>query len=205
MKEDLYKKYLRNIKNGKTAIRKEYVDRGYFSYCSKRDIYNLSNSKTIIIDGFNANFYEFIDSTVNCIYKKINVNNKTIYLGKIGNELSNRFYESSDFKENLFGYNISISVDQINHVIKKHSNINENKRGQKIITKDDLKLLPKLLINSEIVLKLGKSKDNRNIYKFISKDSNGTYNLIEFISYKNKRLGFQSLYIQQKKAHAPTE
>lgn len=205
MKEKQYKKYLRNIKNGKTAIRKEYVDGGYFSYYSKKELYNLYNSKTIIIDGFNANFYKFIDDTVNCIEKKKNVENKTIYLGKIGKELSNRFYERADFKENLFGYNISISIDQINHVIKKHSNINENKRGQKIITRDDLKLLPKLLINSEIIIKLGKSKDNRNIYKFISKDSNGTYNLIEFISYKNKRLGFQSLFIQQKKAHAPTE
>lgn len=195
MKEDLYKKYLRNIKNGKTAIRKEYVDRGYFSYYDKREINNHNNSKKIMIDGVNICYDEYLEEAFKQINNKSKINNINLYLGKIGKRLSQKYIEMNGLKENIFDYHISIGIDGINHTINKHGDKSEINRGQKPITINDIRMIPNLLLNSEIIVYMGKSKDNRKIYKFISKNNDGSYNMIDFINNNRKQLGFQSLYI----------
>lgn len=195
MKEDLYEKYLRNIKNGKTAIRKEYVDRGYFCYYDKREINNHSNSKKIMIDGVNICYDEYLEEAFKQINDKNKTGNTNLYLGKIGKRLSQKYIEMNGLKENIFDYHISIGIDGINHAINKHGDRSEIKRGQKPITINDIRMIPNLLLNSDIIVYMGKSKDNRKIYKFISKNNDGSYNMIDFINNNRKQLGFQSLYI----------
>ena len=196
--EDLYKKYLRNIKNGKIAIKKEYVDKGYFNYYDKREITNHSNSKRILIDGVNICYDDFLEIAFNQINGNCRTIDKTLYLGKIGKKLSQKFKMISGLNENLFDYHLSIGLDGINHTLNKHGKKSEIKRGQKPITINDIRTIPIILLNSEVIIYMGKSKDNRKKYKFISKNNDGSYNLIDFVNDNRKQLGFQSLYIIKK-------
>ena len=193
--EDLYKKYLRNIKNGKIAIKKEYVDKGYFSYYSKKDLEHLRESKRIIIDGFNGSFNDYINKTINEIKFDKKISNKTIYLGKPGKLLSKKIMDINSEIGSITNYNISIAKYEILHMLNRHGNMNEFKRGQRMIGGDELLLLPDLIINTDQIVYLGTNKANQKIFNFISHNDDGTYNLIEFIGSGKKILGFQSLYI----------
>lgn len=208
MKEDLYKKYLKNIENNKTAIKKKYVETGYFSYYTKHDIEHIKDSKRIFIDGYNSYFDEYIDTVFEMVSKKIQFKNNSIYLGRIGDRIADRMISIKNGVD-IYGYNLTIGSQEIKHIINEHSNYSEIDRGQKPINKEDIKLIPKLLLNIELIVYKGINKENRKVYSFISKNTNGTYNLLEFISIKRHQLGLQSLFINQnnlqKKAHAQTE
>ena len=197
MKEDLYKKYLRNIKNGKTAIRKEYVDRGYFSYYSKREINNHLNSKRIIIDGVNGYFDEFVNDTLNRIVNDDDMTYLEIYLGKVGKNLSEKVQKANRDEKDIDGYNITISINEIIHTLNEHGTSMEKLRGQKILKGGEIKLLPYLLINIDKVKYLGKNKNKQNVYNLISINNDGTYNLLQFINNNRHNFGFQSLFINQ--------
>lgn len=199
MKESLYKKYLRNIKNGKTAIRKEYVEKGYFSYYSKREINNHLNSKRIIIDGVNGYFDEFVNDTLNKIENEDKMTYLEIYLGKIGKNLSEKVQKANRNEKDIEGYNITISINEIIHTLNEHGTSMEKLRGQKILKGGEIKLLPYLLINIDKVKYLGKNKNKQNVYNLISINNDGTYNLLQFINNNRHNFGFQSLFINQTK------
>lgn len=199
MKEDLYKKYLKNIVNGKTAIKKEYVDRGFFSYYSKREINNHLNSKRILIDGVNGNLNSFIKTIICDFDREGVVPNKVLYLGKVGKQLFNRVREANPDEKNIIGYNISISGYEIIHTLNNHGKEIEKYRGQNIVTENDLCSIVDLLNKSYKVLLMGKNALNLNVYNFVSTNYDGTYNTIEFVGNGKHLLGFQSLYINKKR------
>ena len=194
MKEDLYKVYLDNIEKGKTAIKKEYVKKGYFSYYTEKEISNYSNSKRIYIDGVNACFDDFINKTIYELDNDVK-NDRVLLLGKISKRYSENILNININRLNLLNYNISIGTDEIRHALKKHSLENEKERGQIPIDINDIKLIPELLINTELVFYRGINSEKREVYNFVSRNNKGKYVLLEFISRRRNLLGFQSLYI----------
>lgn len=199
MKNNLYKKYLKNIKNNKTAIKRKYVDEGFFNYYNKKDIEILSKSNKIIIDGLNGSYEKYVTEIYNRLKNHKALGNKKIYLGKIGPKISNKIQKININEKCIIDYNVSIADYDIQHVFNHHSSKSERKRGQKPIISKDLIMLPQLLVNTNTIIFLGKNKRKLNLYNFVSYNKDGTYNLIEFIKNGKKQFELQTIYIQLSK------
>ena len=199
MEEDLYKKYLKNIANGKTAIKKEYVDSGYFSYYSKREINNHLNSKKIIIDGLNCFYEDFLYDVFNRLKEQKPLDYKTIFLGKVGPKLNKLIKKSNYYEVDTENYNLAISDFDIQHIYNKHYLKKERQRGQKILQRKDVEMIPNVIANTKEVTFIGKNKRGLSLYKFVSYNEDGTFNLIEFIGNSKKQLGLKTIYTNLRK------
>lgn len=94
------------------------------------------------------------------------------------------------------GYSHSISISQINHTIKNHSDkLKEEKRGQIPITEKDFERLPDVFENPDTIEYAGKNKIGRETIKYTKTFDDGTTVVYEAIlGKKKKELEFSTMF-----------
>lgn len=195
-----YAFYEDNIEKGLTTIIEPTLGNGLFEKYTLKEIQRFKDSKKIFIDGYNANFEDFIKDSLD--EEKMRENNQEIlFIGKVGEKLNNKILKENNNSKSLLTYNVAFENWRIRHVIKSHNEFeNEELRGQRRIKEEDLKKIPKILTDDKTKINhLGKDKNGNDTYEFVYKEDNKTYNVLEFVSNKQHILSLATMYINEKK------
>lgn len=154
---------------------------------NKKEIENFEGGKVSILQK-KQNILEFVASS-----KTLNSNAK-LYFGKISTALASKIRKETGL--NTEGYNVSLMSHSVKHIIKKHGNSLEILRGQIPITDKNFTHIEDIITNYDS-LELSKTKQQNIIAITFKKEILGTYNLVVYISNKNKNLEIKTLYLTQ--------
>lgn len=119
--------------------------------------------------------------------------NKTIIIEELSAELADSLKEESNF--DLQGFNFSVDAYAIKHILKNHQDKSkENKRGQEVISEDDLFLLPEILKNPDIVFYDGKNRLGKDCFQF-QKTIGNRYIIIKEVRTGKKQLALNTMRV----------
>ena len=120
-----------------------------------------------------------------------------MYFGKIPIKLANFIQNKTGL--NVVGYNLTLRANEIKKIINNsHGNeIREDLRGQRVITKEDLLLLPQIINNPDEVILSDKLFEGKPVIEF-RKLINGKMKVITYVSSKHHDLTVQTMYSGKK-------
>lgn len=119
--------------------------------------------------------------------------NKIIVIEELSSELADYLKEESNF--DLQGFSFSIDAYAVKHILKNHRDKGkENKRGQEVISEDDLYLLPEILKNPDIVFYDGKNKLGKDCFQF-QKTIGNKYIIIKEVRTGKKQLALNTMRV----------
>ena len=159
---------------------------------SEKQIKNWSASKNIVLYINENQFKEFCNQALNS-----NDFKKKIYFGAVTSELADKIkIETGIDTENL---NCCIRADEVRKILKNsHGNeANENLRGQRAITINDLMSIPYILQNADEIRKSDKLYEGKPAIEFV-KSFNGKTTVISYVSKKHNDLSVQTMYASKK-------
>lgn len=126
--------------------------------------------------------------------------NAKLYFGKIGSNIAKKI--KSKLGVEIENYNLSLSANAINHILKNHGDIKtETDRGQVAINDNDFKLIPQIVTEFDDVIDSGLTTEGKKVITF-KKRIGDTYYLINYVSDKNHNLEVKTMYKQKKKNSA---
>ena len=161
---------------------------------NEHQINNWSNSKKIVIYQNEAQLSDFIDNAI----KGNNLNQK-IYFGIIGEDLSNRI--KNDTSVDVKNYNVVLKASEVRKILLySHGDAQkESMRGQRIVTKEDLMLIPLIITEPEYIRDAGVTDDNKPAISF-EKTVKGKTTVITYVSDKHMNLSVQTMYAGKEKS-----
>ena len=173
-------------KNENNATRSEKIgSTAKYNNYTQKEIDNLKSPKIKIANSEN-DVLSFIESA-----KKMPSNLK-LYFGKITKSVANRI--KNNLGIDVSNYNISLRANTINHILKKHGNIDsEALRGQVAINEQDLALIPEIINNYDNIVSSGLSEQDKPSITF-EKNINGTTVVVTYVSDKHNNLEVQTMY-----------
>lgn len=175
------------------------IDITYFEKYTNREINHFKTSNTILLEGIDILFSDFIKNSIKGLYKG-STNRKVLYIGKISSKLNDYINSKlNNYTKNLTNYNVILDSDRISHIINKHGDkYKESLLGQTAILPNTFLILPFIISHADVI-EHSIEKNGNNGLKFIKNYKNGVYNACYFISDKNKKLTLSTLYINKKK------
>ena len=161
---------------------------------SEHQVNNWSNSKKIVIYQNDAQLSDFIDNAI----KGNNLNQK-MYFGIIGEDLSSRI--KKDTSVDVKNYNVVLKASEVRKILLySHGDIQkESMRGQRIVTKEDLMLIPLIITEPEYIRDAGVTDDNKPAISF-EKTVKGKTTVITYVSDKHMDLSVQTMYAGKEKS-----
>lgn len=119
--------------------------------------------------------------------------NKIIVIEELSPELADYLKEEANF--DLHGFSFSIDAYSIKHILKNHQDkAKENRRGQEVISEEDLFLLPDILKNPDIVFYDGKNKLGKDCFQF-QKIIGNKYIIIKEVRTGKKQLALNTMRV----------
>ena len=155
---------------------------------TKQEIIEKTSAKGDVSGG--KNFREFIDETLD------SKQTKRYYFGRVSDELAKDIH--ANVGEELGGYNISISSDQIRHAIKKHGDaVHEAVIGQLPVTRDTFEELPAVFNKPDSIKITSKPDSNGRRAIEFQKRVDGTIITVTGISDGRKNIDIDTVYIRK--------
>lgn len=152
---------------------------------TEHEINNFRNGKIKIVRS-NDDIDKFIIDSIRY------PSNAKLYFGKIGKVLADKI--KSELNIDIENYNISLQANAIRHILKNHGDKSiENKRGQIAVTKEDFKLIPKIISEYDKIKNVGITEKN-NIAINFEKQVENKYFLITYISGKNHNFEVKTMW-----------
>lgn len=152
---------------------------------TQHEINNFQNGKVRIAKS-SKDIDKFIKDSIK------HSSNAKLYFGKIGKDLANKI--KKEINIDIENYNVSLQANVIRHIFKNHGEKNlENKRGQIVISKEDFKLIPKIISEYDKLEKVGITENN-NIAISFEKQIENKYFLITYISDKKHNLEVKTMW-----------
>ena len=152
----------------------------------KYEIENIESNKIKIANN-DKDIMNFVEESINQ-----KSSNKTIYFGKITDNLANQIYK----KTNIYvkNYNLSLKASNIKKILKDHGNDKiESLRGQIAVKKSDFKYIDDIILNNDNFFCSGTTKQGKPSITFEKRIGN-KYIIVEYISDKHHNLEVQSMY-----------
>jgi hypothetical protein len=119
--------------------------------------------------------------------------NKVVLLGQIPDEIAEKLL--TDYDLEVLGFNFSIDVYAIKHILKSHGNVEkELKRGQKSVTTEDIKMIPEIINQPDVVFYDGKNRLGLDVIQF-QKMIGDHYLIVKEIRTGKKMLALNSMRI----------
>ncbi len=155
------------------------------TYSNKEKLSIESNGKIKII--------EDLDEFENYIAFESPYN--AVYLGRVSREFSDKVFKDTGI--DIYGKNVSISKDEIKHIIKRHGNKLEKLRGQVPVGLSDLMKIPEILFEYDSV----RSGDTDSLSLIFTKKIDNEYHLVETATSagKRNRLSTKTMWINKRK------
>ena len=158
---------------------------------SQKEINNIESDK-IKIAKSDKDISHFVETAI-----KEKSSNKTIYFGKINDNITREIYEKIGI--NLNNYNLSLKASNVRKILKDHGNVNtELLRGQVAVLKSDFKYIDAIILENDNFYYSGTTKDGKPSITF-EKNINDKYVLVEYISDKHHNLEVQTMWKNKKK------
>ena len=156
---------------------------------------NWVNSKRIVIYDSAGQLSGFVEDAIT----GKNLGNK-LYFGTVSKAVCERIYNATGL--DVEGYNCSLAADEVRKILKDHGDEkNEDKRGQRAITKEDFALIPDVVNNADKVVLSTRKYNNRPVINFV-KDINGRITVTAYVSQRHIDLTVQTMFSGKKRSLA---
>lgn len=156
---------------------------------------NWANSKRIVIYDSAGQLSGFVDEAI--AGKNLD---KKLYFGTVSKAVGKRIYNATGL--DVEGYNCSPAADEVRKILKDHGDEkNEDKRGQRAITKEDFALIPDIVNNADKVVLSTRKYNNRPVINFV-KDINGRITVTAYVSQRHIDLTVQTMFSGKKRSLA---
>ena len=159
---------------------------------NKKECLRFKNGKVGVLKK-EKDINEFIKTSRNVFSS-----NSKLYYGKLDKETSYKI--KSVFDKDIFGFNLSLPLNSVKHIFKKHGNtFKEISKGQCPVRNYDFKLLPFIISNFDS-LKVSKYLTNFNNQVLIFKKiiEGVCYVIVTFVSFRSRTLEIKTIYKQKK-------
>lgn len=159
---------------------------------------NWSDSKNIVVYESDTQLDQFIDDALN----KRNLDKK-MYFGRVPFDLAQRVMDETGM--DIDGYNCTIQAQEIRKILV-HSHGDEafeRARGQRAITKEDIKNIPEVISSPDSISLSPKLYEGKPVIRF-SKTINGRTTVVSYVSKKHRDLAVQTMYASAKKGSLAT-
>ncbi len=152
-----------------------------------------SNSNANYVHGYNSN----LDSFINDAFTNPQSQNKTLYIGKIPQNVAQTIKNLSN--SDVSNYSVVIRNGEINKIFNDHgSDLTEIPRGQIAVTPEILAKISEVISNPDKITIKKSTNDNKTVLDF-EKRINGYAIATEVISDKRKTLRPITFYVINKK------
>ncbi len=163
------------------------IAHGCLNGYSKHQKTDWMNSKSIVVCETEKSVQEFIDAA-----RSDKSNHKKMYMGMIDAKAARMVKEKTGVDVN--GYNLAVGADEIRKIDTDHgSEDKEKKRGQRAITDDDIKTLPRIIAEADDVDRDPDGYRGNELLKFM-KTMNGKTTAVAYVSVKHHDLRLQTMY-----------
>lgn len=117
---------------------------------------------------------------------------ESVKIGKVKNWLVKA---ASKVGLDITGYEHSIDVSAVKHIVKKHGNISvEDQRGNIAITDNDIQLIPSIVAGPDYVVFGTETRAHKDGITYIKRMDDGTTFYVEEVRSGQKTLSAQTLY-----------
>ncbi|MBQ8429083.1 MAG: hypothetical protein IJX30_03190 [Clostridia bacterium] len=187
-------------KNKRGGVVDENIGEKFSKVLDKYDdkqVKDWENSKRIVLYSDNAQLYTFIETSLD-----EKTYNKKMYFGKVGQALAERISENAGI--DVYGYNLSVSSDEIRKIFKDHGNSKtEGLRGQRAVVLDDFSVLSSVISDADRISLSDTPYNGKPAINF-EKNINGFIAVVTVVSDKTNDLRVQTMYASNKKRSLAT-
>ncbi len=151
---------------------------------SNKEINQFKNGKVIIANN-SGDIKKFIRDA------QTSNNNHKLYFGKINSQTASKI--KILFNIDVENYNVSLKLDNVKHILKKHGNQKEYLRGQVPILESDFELIPYIISNFDTIKRGLKTAQDKPVI-ICMKQIRINYYLVSYVSNKHHNLEIQTMW-----------